>query len=153
VIRLPPGAEHPLEVIVTEQTRDARRDEGASNMMSGRLPLATFHVKPGQSIQAALDRARPGDHVELAAGVFAESVEVKMEGVTLTGSVEPERRAIMDGGGTMDVGITTFADNLTVRHLTLRNYRFGAISAESADLPHIEDLLIESVSSEATKEY
>ncbi len=146
IIRLPPGADHPLEIIPTEHTREARADSGQEATMTGRLPLATFHVMPGQSIQAALDRAQSGDFVELAPGVFTESVEVKVKGVTIMGSDNHDSRAIMDGGGTMAVGITAFADNLTVRHLTLRNYRFGAISAELADLPNIEDLLIEPAS-------
>lgn len=46
----------------------------------------TVVVHPGQSIQAAIDNARPGTTIELAAGVYHESVDITKDGVTLAGS-------------------------------------------------------------------
>ncbi|WP_432139486.1 MULTISPECIES: right-handed parallel beta-helix repeat-containing protein [unclassified Streptomyces] len=46
----------------------------------------TVHVvRPGQSIQKAVDAAAPGDVVQLTAGVYHESVKVSTPGLTLRG--------------------------------------------------------------------
>lgn len=43
----------------------------------------TFEVKPGESIQAALDRAKPGDTVAVRAGTYNESVRATVSWITL----------------------------------------------------------------------
>ncbi len=43
-------------------------------------------VRPGESIQRAIDRARPGDTVAVASGVFRENVTITKNGITLTGA-------------------------------------------------------------------
>lgn len=43
-------------------------------------------VSPGDSIQAAVDRARPGDTVLVRAGVYHQDVLIRVSGITLRGS-------------------------------------------------------------------
>jgi hypothetical protein len=45
-----------------------------------------LEVHPGQSIQAAVDQARPGTTIKLAPGVYHQSVGITKDGVTLAGS-------------------------------------------------------------------
>jgi hypothetical protein len=46
----------------------------------------TFHVHPGESIQAAVDQASPGDRVLVEPGKYRELVEIQTDGVRLEGS-------------------------------------------------------------------
>jgi nitrous oxidase accessory protein NosD len=46
----------------------------------------TIVVGPGQSIQAAVDRANPGDTILVKAGVYHETVQIRKDGITLRGS-------------------------------------------------------------------
>jgi len=46
----------------------------------------TIVVGPGQSIQAAVDRASPGDTVLIKPGVYHQSVQIRTNGITLRGS-------------------------------------------------------------------
>jgi parallel beta-helix repeat protein len=55
----------------------------------------TIRVQPGQSIQAALNAAKPGDTVRLEPGVYRQSLLIKTSGVTLSG-----RRATLTEPGT-----------------------------------------------------
>ncbi len=47
---------------------------------------ATIIVTPGQSIQAAVDAARPGDTVLVEPGVYRQSVQIRTNRITLRGS-------------------------------------------------------------------
>lgn len=44
------------------------------------------HVHQGQSIQAAVDSARPGDTIVVDAGVYRENVSIRKDGITLRGA-------------------------------------------------------------------
>ena len=46
----------------------------------------TIVVGPGQSIQAAVNAARPGDTVLVRRGVYHQSVQIRTDGITLRGS-------------------------------------------------------------------
>lgn len=59
----------------------------------------TIEVKPGQSIQAALNRAKPGDTVAVRAGTYHESVSASVSGVKLV-SVDGKGAAHIVSGGT-----------------------------------------------------
>ncbi|MET9109463.1 right-handed parallel beta-helix repeat-containing protein [Streptomyces zhihengii] len=47
---------------------------------------AVLHVAPGQSIQRAVDAARPGDTVHIAPGTYRQSVRITTPDVTLRGA-------------------------------------------------------------------
>ena len=46
----------------------------------------TIVVRPGQSIQAAINAASPGDTVFIKRGVYHQSVQIRTDGITLRGS-------------------------------------------------------------------
>jgi nitrous oxidase accessory protein NosD len=46
----------------------------------------THQVQPGESVQAAVDAAKPGDTIEIAAGTYTESVRITTSGLTLRGA-------------------------------------------------------------------
>jgi parallel beta-helix repeat protein len=47
---------------------------------------STIVVNPGQSIQAAVNQAQPGDTVLVEPGVYQQSVTIRTDGITLRGS-------------------------------------------------------------------
>ena len=46
----------------------------------------TWVVKPGQSIQSVVNKARSGDTIKIKAGTFAEAVCVVGKGLTIKGA-------------------------------------------------------------------
>lgn len=55
----------------------------------------TIVVSPGQSIQAAVNHARPGDTVLLKRGVYHQSVQIRTDGITLRGSGNSRRGTVL----------------------------------------------------------
>ncbi len=56
----------------------------------------TIVVWPGQSIQAAVNRASPGDTVLVKPGVYHQSVQIRTDGITLRGSGDFPGGTVLD---------------------------------------------------------
>jgi hypothetical protein len=82
-------------------------------------------VDPSASIQAAVDRAQPGDMVLLAPGVYNESVEVVTDDLVIRGADRNE--VILDGGTELENGIVVRSNGVAVENLTVRGYRANGV--------------------------
>lgn len=79
---------------------------------------AEIHVGPGQSIQAAVDRAEPGDQITVLPGTYHETgrpcptapsqtcaVVVSLDNITLAAQALPGRPVILENPGSQSTGI------------------------------------------------
>ncbi|MEU6986722.1 right-handed parallel beta-helix repeat-containing protein [Streptomyces sp. NPDC046324] len=105
----------------------------------------TVHrVKPGESIQQAVDAAKPGDTVVLSPGTYRESVRITTSNVTLRGSTVFPTVLVPDAADT-DVcakaghGICVTGtdgnpvEGVTVRSLTVRGFAKNGLWASRTD--------------------
>ncbi len=79
-------------------------------------------VEAGQSIQAAVDQAQPGDTVRVMPGVYNEEVLVSTESLTLEGVVQGDERATLDGQGQKANGVVGVGDYFTIRGFKIIHY-------------------------------
>ncbi|MFE7132985.1 nitrous oxide reductase family maturation protein NosD [Streptomyces sp. NPDC057638] len=111
-------------------------------------------VRPGESIQAAVDAARPGDTVVVAPGTYRESVRINKDGVRLRGSgtetvLVPASGTQLsscarDGHGICVTG--TPGDPVTgvsVRSLTLSGFRQHGLWASRTEGLAVEQVIAE----------
>lgn len=105
---------------------------------------STTRVYPGQSIQAALDAASPGDEIRVEPGVYYEQVVIEKDGITLAGAGASESGTVLQPpatrqqtscseGTTFQDGICILGnptvDNVTVQGFLIRGFPDGGVSA------------------------
>jgi plastocyanin len=91
-------------------------------------PAGTVRV-PGDAptIQAAVDRARPGGLVLISSGVYREAVVVTTPYLTIRGVDRTE--TVLDGGSRLANGIHVIeADGVSIENLTARRYLLDGFS-------------------------
>jgi len=74
----------------------------AAAVVSAPAPAAgsTYRVAHGHSIQAAIDRARPGDTVLVDAGVYQENLTITKSRITLRGAGDGARGSVLEPAAT-----------------------------------------------------
>ena len=110
------------------------------------LPTAAYakmtRVYPGQSIQAAVDAASPGDEIRVDPGVYQEQVVIDKSDITLTGAGASESGTVLTPPATRQQTAcsegTTFqdaicvlgnptADDVTVKGILIRGFPDNAV--------------------------
>lgn len=73
------------------------------------------------TIQAAIDDALPNDVIEIHTGTYAETLNVHVEGLTLTDAADGTVIVDVTGLANDNAGIYVNADNVTLRGLTVQS--------------------------------
>ncbi|MER8041701.1 right-handed parallel beta-helix repeat-containing protein [Streptomyces sp. NPDC094032] len=131
----------------------------ASGLGAAAAPPAdreTVHrVKPGESIQQAVDAARPGDTILLSPGTYRESVLITTSDLTLRGSgvsptvlvpaATPGANACAKAGNGLCVTGTKDrpVEDVTVRSLTLRGFAKNGLWASWTDRLKVQRVIAE----------
>ncbi len=97
------------------------------------LMAADIHVKDGELIQDAVNKAVPGDVVLIYPGTYKESVYIDKDNITLRGVVEDGKWPVMEGEGKRNDAILYSGNNFTVEWLTITHYKGNAIMGQSGN--------------------
>lgn len=114
-----------------DQERYQKRDANAPAVGPGTI-RATFSVAPGQSIQAAVDRARPGDRIEVLPGVYHESVMIDLDNIELVGIVRDGERPQLDGRGEMNDAVQVSGHDFLISGFEIRDYKGNGVVVNKA---------------------
>jgi cytochrome c peroxidase len=131
----------------------AKYNTGSANEMIVDRPPQTLTVKQGELIQAAVDRARPGDTIEVMPGIYKEEVKIDLDNITVrgitheilpgdtTGSV---RRPVLDGDKKLSDGVLATGSNFVIENFDIRDYIANGVVAQHARNVMFRDLRIDS---------
>ncbi|QQS48397.1 MAG: right-handed parallel beta-helix repeat-containing protein [Acidobacteriota bacterium] len=101
-----------------------------------------FRVKPGESIQAVLDRSIPGDVIEILPGVYHEMLLVDVDNITIRGIKENDRRAVLDGRNKLTDAVITSSHNFTIEGLSIRDFVNNGITVHGGTNAAFRDLVV-----------
>ncbi len=130
------------------QAREDRTPSCAVEKQALASDPQTITVKPGEKIQAAIDRARPGDTVLIMPGTYNEGVVVKRNSITLRGQMDGTTRPILDGEKRLGNGVIACGDDFVVENLHVKNYQANGVLTNGPD-----GVVMRNIFAEDTGEY
>jgi parallel beta-helix repeat protein len=108
------------------------------------LWAATLTVKKGESIQKAVDRAKPGDTVEVWPGTYKEMVVTDTPMLKITGRIVKGEWPVLDGENRRNDGIIVSGSGFTVENLKIMNYKGNGVTTQGADHVVFRRLVVEN---------
>ena len=124
---------------------------GSEAPESARFGRPSTVIGPGESIQAAVDAAQPGDRIFLRPGTYAQTVTIDKPGIKLVGlgrrlGSDGRSEAILENPGDAENGITvTGAGNgVEIVNLTVRNFEENGVLLVGVNGFHLSEVVAEN---------
>lgn len=95
-------------------------------------PARVVEVRPGESIQEAVDKAGRNGIVRIYPGTYHENVLVIHHGVTIEGVIRNGKRPVLDGRNILPDAISGLGNDFTVANLEIRNYQGNGVVVHKA---------------------
>ena len=94
---------------------------------------AVHDVREGDSIQAAIEAAAPGDIIQVHPGLYRETVYVDKDDITLRGVVEDGEWPNLEGDKQLNDAILYSGNGFTVEWFKITNYKGNAIMGQAGN--------------------
>jgi cytochrome c peroxidase len=126
----------------------AKYNTGApKDQIANRAPQ-TVRVKAGESIQMALDKAIPGDIIEVEPGIYKEELKTDTNNITLRGLSQTKdgqgSRPLLDGDKKLSDGVLATGDNFVVENFDIKNYVANGVIVQHANNVTFRNLYVEN---------
>ncbi len=113
---------------LTQATPTARLARPQTPQPTGRV----VEVRPGESIQEAVDKAGRNGVVRIYPGTYHENVLVIHHGVTIEGVIRNGKRPVLDGRNILPDAISGLGNDFKVMNLEIRNYQGNGVVVHKA---------------------
>lgn len=103
---------------------------------------AAHVVKDGESIQAAVNAAQPGDTIRVMPGTYIETVYIDKDGIRLIGVIEQGNWPTLEGERRLNDAVLYSGNNIVVENLKITHYKGNAIMGQAGNNFEIRNNLI-----------
>jgi len=90
-------------------------------------------VQDGESIQAAIGRAQPGDTVQVMPGTYRETTYIDKDDITLLGVIQGGSWPTLDGEGQRNDAVLYSGNGIRVENLKVIGYKGNAIMGQAGN--------------------
>jgi cytochrome c peroxidase len=108
------------------------REGGKPDKAGAKSPARVVEVRPGESIQEAVDKAGRNGVVRIYPGTYHENVLVIHHGVTIEGVIRNGKRPVLDGRNLLPDAISGLGNDFKVMNLEIRNYQGNGVVVHKA---------------------
>ncbi len=106
--------------------------------------VGEYVVKPGQSIQDAVDRAAPGSTIRVPAGEYHEAITIDTDRITLMGGDGTSaRRPVLDGQGVLSDAVIASGADFAMSNFEIRHYVGNGIVTQDTRNTTIRDVKVD----------
>ncbi len=133
-------------VVVSSAPSASASSEPSAVAIQNDGPSSTIRVPAdAPTIQAGVDKAKPGDLVLIEPGTYKEAVFVRTERVVVRGI--DRNTVVLDGGDELENGFTVSGNGVAIENLTVHNYVINGIVftkkyEDNADSRNAEDAVL-----------
>lgn len=129
-----------------EVNPEAANDSELNTEMAKTLKSPTIDVRPGNSIQAAINTAVAGSVIKIKPGTYLESITINKPNLTLVG----EGNVIIKNPGSAPIGIVVQdeADGFTLKNVTLQDF-----GERGLNMTYVDGFLLSHVTTISVGEY
>jgi parallel beta-helix repeat protein len=105
----------------------------AASLAAARQTGQIIAVKPGESIQAAVAKAQPGDTVQVLPGTYRDTVYIDKDDIALVGVVHGGDWPTLDGEGKRNDAVLYSGNGIRVENLKIMNFKGNAIMGQAGN--------------------
>ena len=123
-------------VATSESALDAARRskaDGGAALRSVAMKGAVLQVKNGESIQAAVTRANPGDVIQVMPGVYKETVYIDKDNIAIVGVIKDGEWPVMEGDRKLNDAILYSGSGIRIENMKIMHYKGNAIMGQAGN--------------------
>src|SRR5215470_623460 len=117
----------------------AKHNTGSVEAAGSERTAQTLTVKAGESIQSAVDRARPGDTIEVAPGTYHEQVTVDLDNISLRG-LPGGSKPVLEGDHKLSDAVIATGNDFSIEGFQVQHYTGNGIAVQNARNAVFRDL-------------
>ena len=122
-------------------------EQSTASKGSGAVKLRTTEgtthiINPGDSIQAAVELAVPGDTIQVMPGTYSETVYIDKDDIHLLGVIVEGERATLDGLKTLNDAILFSGNSIIIENFKIIDYKGNGIMSQAGNNFEIRNNLI-----------
>ncbi len=128
--------------------RESARQANVEGTESGSVSThvaTTVRMGPGETVQQAIDRAGPGDTIEIPYGIYKESVFIDWSDIKFVGIPNDKGEwPVFDGEGFRADGVVSSGNNFEMAFFAVKNYTSNGVLVEGSTKVYLHDMYIEN---------